>query len=196
MKIRSWLIAGLVVGSMAPLLHAQNRITCESRGNRREYCAVEGRGEVTMVRQIGRAECIRGRTWGIDEGGIWVQNGCRAEFQIERRNEGPTWWNQGPGRGRGGMRGAAACFYRERDFRGDYFCMRRGESFPRMPRGFDDQIASIRVFRDSFVEVFQDDDFRGDRARTGRDVRDLRRWRVPENRNRNWGNRISSIRVQ
>jgi hypothetical protein len=179
-----------------PLLQAQNRITCESRGNRRTYCQVETRGEVTMVRQIGRGECVRGRTWGTDEGGIWVQNGCRAEFQVERSGGGPWWWNQGSGRGRGGMRDAAACFYRDADYRGDYFCMRRGDSFPRMPRGFNDQISSIRVFRGSFVEIFQDDDFRGDRARTGRDVRDLRNWRVPENRNRNWGDRVSSIRVQ
>jgi hypothetical protein len=26
---------------------------------------------------------VEGRTWGFDGNGIWVEDGCRAEFQVD-----------------------------------------------------------------------------------------------------------------
>ncbi len=35
-----------------------------------------------MVRQRSHSRCEEGRTWGSDANGIWVDRGCRAEFQV------------------------------------------------------------------------------------------------------------------
>ena len=80
-----------------------------------------------------------------------------------------------------------ACFYRDVNFSGDYFCLPRGASFTTLPRGFEDQISSIRVLRTAGVMVFRDRDFDGRLARITSDVSDLRRGV--------WNDRISSIRV-
>ena len=39
-----------------------------------------------------------------------------------------------------------ACFYQDRDFRGQYFCVPRGGTYTSLPRGFNDRISSVRVF--------------------------------------------------
>jgi len=40
-------------------------IRCESRGNRRNYCSADTRGGISLVRQLGQAQCVQGRTLGI-----------------------------------------------------------------------------------------------------------------------------------
>jgi hypothetical protein len=35
-----------------------------------------------MVQQLSGSPCQQGSTWGYDNGGIWVDRGCRATFQI------------------------------------------------------------------------------------------------------------------
>jgi hypothetical protein len=59
-----------------------NTIRCESNDGRRKYCDADTRGGVSMIRQVSEASCIQDRTWGYDGRGIWVDNGCRAEFQV------------------------------------------------------------------------------------------------------------------
>lgn len=54
---------------------------CESRDNRTQHCATPGGGGVRLVRQLSDAPCIEGRSWGDDGGGVWVSDGCRAEFR-------------------------------------------------------------------------------------------------------------------
>jgi len=57
-------------------------ITCASDDGRRVYCEVDTRGGVRLVRQISGSPCREGDTWGRDERGIWVDRGCRAEFEV------------------------------------------------------------------------------------------------------------------
>lgn len=57
-------------------------IVCTSNNGERVFCETDTRDGVQMVRQIGGAPCIEGRTWGYDRRGIWVDRGCRAEFRI------------------------------------------------------------------------------------------------------------------
>ena len=54
---------------------------CESEKGRTSTCGVDGRGRVQLVRQLSNAACIEGRTWGRDARGVWVTDGCRAEFR-------------------------------------------------------------------------------------------------------------------
>jgi len=56
-------------------------IRCDSTEGRLRRCAADTRGGVEIVRQISGASCIRGRTWGWDDRGVWVDGGCRAEFR-------------------------------------------------------------------------------------------------------------------
>ena len=54
---------------------------CESSDGRTRECAANTRAGVQLVRQLSRAACIQGRTWGYGRNGIWVSDGCRAEFR-------------------------------------------------------------------------------------------------------------------
>ena len=63
---------------------------CESKDNRRRYCAadaVTGGGRVALTRNISRTPCIEGTSWGQDRRGVWVDQGCRGEFMVETRRE-------------------------------------------------------------------------------------------------------------
>lgn len=88
-----------------------------------------------------------------------------------------------------------ACFYRDADFRGDYFCLKVGERWPQMPPGFNDQISSIRVFHGARVRIFNNDNFNGINVRINRDIDTLARIRLPDNPSKSWNDRISSIAV-
>lgn len=73
--------------------HAPQVLRCESIKQRDRYCPADTRGGVRLVRQDSRADCVLGRTWGYDRGGVWVTRGCRARFELGGRG-GPGW---GPG---------------------------------------------------------------------------------------------------
>jgi hypothetical protein len=63
--------------------HGHSRsVRCESTNGRRAFCRVNAQGEVRIARQISHTACIEDRTWGSNDRGIWVSNGCRADFVI------------------------------------------------------------------------------------------------------------------
>jgi len=57
-------------------------ITCASDDGQRVYCDADTRGGVRLVRQISGSRCDEGSTSGRDSRGIWVDAGCRAEFDV------------------------------------------------------------------------------------------------------------------
>jgi len=57
-------------------------VRCESIRNRPQQCRLDGRPR--LVRQLSGAACVEGRSWGQARGGVWVSDGCRAEFVAER----------------------------------------------------------------------------------------------------------------
>jgi len=59
-------------------------ISCSSDDMHRHYCPADTRGGVQLIRQRSEASCRQGRSWGYDRSGIWVDHGCRADFQINR----------------------------------------------------------------------------------------------------------------
>ena len=64
---------------------AEQRVRCESKDGRRNECNVSLRGyRIADVREISRADCDIGRNFGYDDRGVWVDDGCRAEFIFER----------------------------------------------------------------------------------------------------------------
>ncbi|QIL20730.1 DUF3011 domain-containing protein [Thermomonas sp. HDW16] len=74
-------------------------VRCESNDGRTNRCAINGRGRAQLTRQLSRSACIEGRTWGSDSGSVWVSQGCRAEFTVNRGNYGGNWGNSGYGYG-------------------------------------------------------------------------------------------------
>jgi len=61
---------------------APRRLVCESKDRRRQFCGASIEHEVTLFRQISGIACEQGRNWGWDGRGIWVDDGCRAEFSV------------------------------------------------------------------------------------------------------------------
>jgi Protein of unknown function (DUF3011) len=64
-------------------------ITCSSNDGRRNWCAIGNSRDVRLVRQISGSACIQGQTWGLDNRGLWVDRGCRADFAVGRGGYGP-----------------------------------------------------------------------------------------------------------
>ena len=57
---------------------------CESGDGKRHWCSEGLTGTVRLVRQRSGSPCIQGQTWGRDRGGVWVDRGCRADFEVRR----------------------------------------------------------------------------------------------------------------
>ena len=82
MRMLPRLLIVLSVFLFAQLATAQTRITCASEQNQPSFCPAETRGGVRLARQLSSAACREGDTWGYDRRGIWVDRGCRAEFEL------------------------------------------------------------------------------------------------------------------
>jgi len=69
-------------GGAAPVgARAGAAVTCESHGNEQAECEMDTRGDVQLVRQLSRSDCVRGQNWGLNRHSVWVKDGCRAEFR-------------------------------------------------------------------------------------------------------------------
>ena len=62
--------------------YGNDLVRCESRDNRSHSCAISGgrSGSVRLLRQLSGKPCIENQTWGRSRTGVWVTQGCRAEF--------------------------------------------------------------------------------------------------------------------
>jgi hypothetical protein len=108
-------------------------VSCNSDGYRERYCPADTRGGVRLVRQVSnnKGPCIEGRSWGYDRRGIWVTNGCRAEFEVGGA------YGPGPGRPNYGRPDYGPRIVRCESIRG-------GENFCRVPGG---RIESVDIQR-------------------------------------------------
>ncbi|HET7695167.1 MAG TPA: peptidase inhibitor family I36 protein [Vicinamibacterales bacterium] len=106
---------------------------------------------------------------------------CAAVLAVASAAEAQRW-----GYGRRPRDGA--CFYEDRNFGGQYFCVDAGANLPSIPQGMSDRISSLRVFGRAEVTIYRDYRFNGRSTRFTRDVRDLR--------NEGWNDAISSLDVR
>jgi hypothetical protein len=60
----------------------QGSLYCASDDMHRNLCPADTRGGVQLLRQRSEAACVFNQAWGYDDRGIWVDRGCRADFQI------------------------------------------------------------------------------------------------------------------
>jgi Peptidase inhibitor family I36 len=103
----------------------------------------------------------------------------------------PRWdrsWNQRP------FPRAGACFFTDSRFRGNRFCVNRGDKLDRLPGNFGDNISSIQLFGNSRVTVFNDRNFTGGSQEFRSSIGDLRTQRFRDGHT--WNNRISSLLVR
>lgn len=58
------------------------RLVCESYEKKQKECRIRVRRDVRLVKQKSVTTCIEDRNWGWDRRGVWVSDGCRAEFRV------------------------------------------------------------------------------------------------------------------
>ncbi|MEP6484792.1 MAG: DUF3011 domain-containing protein [Rudaea sp.] len=77
-------------------------VKCESKNFSYQNCPVPWR-DARLIRQVSDTQCIRGRSWGIDRRGLWVDRGCGGVFAAAGRGPshggggGGGGWNPEPG---------------------------------------------------------------------------------------------------
>jgi len=57
-------------------------LTCSSDDMGRHFCRANTANGVQMIHQRSGSPCTQGYSWGYDNGGIWVDHGCRADFSL------------------------------------------------------------------------------------------------------------------
>jgi hypothetical protein len=65
-------------------------VVCESRNDGYQTCPVDGSGGVRLSRQLSTQGCWKDDTWGYDRNKIWVNRGCRAEFDVGAHSSGSS----------------------------------------------------------------------------------------------------------
>lgn len=70
-----------------PSWNREISLSCASNDNRYHMCQVDvgARGTVRLRRQDSDVRCVLNRTWGFNRAGVWVSNGCRGQFVVDRR---------------------------------------------------------------------------------------------------------------
>ena len=82
--MRPWSFVVLAVGVAlaAPEPASAGTVKVESKNMQRVYKRTSTKGGVRLHKQLSREACVQGVSWGFDRDGIWVDQGCRAEFVV------------------------------------------------------------------------------------------------------------------
>jgi hypothetical protein len=104
---RRGVLIGAVAAATVTLVAADasaDRIRCGSRDYRYEFCAVPGGRVINarVVRRHSKRPCVQNFSWGIERDGVWVDDGCDADFDVAVRGGGNGGYGGGsyPGAGR------------------------------------------------------------------------------------------------
>ena len=57
-------------------------LRCESKDGEDNVCPADVRGGVRLLRTLSRTDCDENETWGVGAAGVWVKDGCRADFVL------------------------------------------------------------------------------------------------------------------
>ena len=66
-------------------------VECSSQKGNYQYCPTYDIGSVRLTRQLSKSPCRPYDTWGAsgDGSGVWVRDGCRGVFVVERGGRRP-----------------------------------------------------------------------------------------------------------
>ncbi|MBS0556594.1 MAG: DUF3011 domain-containing protein [Proteobacteria bacterium] len=84
---------GLLLTAMQA--NAGGELECRSSGYHYQYCYADTWNNVRLVQQMSNSSCDYGRSWGYDQRGIWVDNGCAARFEYGGGQHGGGHRNSG-----------------------------------------------------------------------------------------------------
>lgn len=84
-----WVTSGcrgefLVAQGNASLPPKDEMVVCRSRNGTYVRCPANTRRGVLLQRQLTNRPCRQNQTWGFDNQGIWVTQGCEAEFIVRQ----------------------------------------------------------------------------------------------------------------
>ena len=80
-------VAAVDQGATQPTIAS---VSCASAVGERTQCPVDTSGGVALMKSTGPNACLLGKTWGYDNGGVWVADGCSGEFQIGQGATAPA----------------------------------------------------------------------------------------------------------
>lgn len=63
-------------------------VRCESTDQGYRHCRADTRDGVQLYRQLSKSACRYNDTWGYDRRGVWVDRGCRGDFQLYTGSSG------------------------------------------------------------------------------------------------------------
>ena len=72
-----------VVFLISPKALADEIVTCKSHDHKYTHCNTRSDGYISLHKQLSNTDCKQGRNWDYDRHGIWVDEGCKAEFMVE-----------------------------------------------------------------------------------------------------------------
>jgi hypothetical protein len=78
-------VAGVCVASAADPATAADEaviVVCNSKAGERQSCPADTSAGVTLVESMGPGGCELGVSWGWDQNGVWVAEGCNARFSL------------------------------------------------------------------------------------------------------------------
>lgn len=73
-------LAAQSTGQSNPSSQPPEPLVCESSAGQRQHCPADTSAGVVLVRSTGTSECLLGKTWGYDDTGVWVMDGCGGSF--------------------------------------------------------------------------------------------------------------------
>jgi len=65
-------------------------VTCASAAGQRSECPANTSGGVALQKSTGAAPCLLGKSWGYDDTGVWVADGCSGEFIVGQKPSAQT----------------------------------------------------------------------------------------------------------
>ena len=57
-------------------------VSCASKPGERTQCPAVTAAGVALLESTGSAACLLGKTWGYDDKGVWVMDGCSGQFAL------------------------------------------------------------------------------------------------------------------
>src|SRR5688572_21500357 len=107
-------LAGLAAAGVCSVATSQvsteqrpDTLKCSSDGPATTRCPADASGGVALIFSTGKGECLLGKTWGYDDDGVWVSQGCAGEFALGRpaRTQGPVESTREPSKRQAWMNG-------------------------------------------------------------------------------------------
>jgi Protein of unknown function (DUF3011) len=68
--------------AQSPSGSAGNTVVCESKAGERNVCPANTSSGVALTKPEDASVCLLGKTWGYDDKGVWVSDGCGGEFAL------------------------------------------------------------------------------------------------------------------